>query len=146
MRTHRVVLLTSESEPGRMAARHLAARLPALAVIVENPMPRSLMLRRRIRRLGYAQVGGQLAFMLFQRMQQQAAKARIAEIVRAAGLDARWPDESEVIRVPSINSPDSIGHLRRLQPQAILVVGTRIIDREVLRAVDAPYINYHAGI
>ena len=36
MRTHRVVLLTSESEPGRMAARHLAARLPALAVIVEK--------------------------------------------------------------------------------------------------------------
>jgi folate-dependent phosphoribosylglycinamide formyltransferase PurN len=146
MRMHRVVLLTSESEPGRMAARHLAARLPALAVIVESPMPRSLVLRRRLRRLGFAHVGGQLAFMLFQRMQQQAMKGRIAEVVRAAGLDARWPAESEIIRVPSVNSSECIRHLRRLQPQAILVVGTRIIDREVVRAVDAPFINYHAGI
>jgi folate-dependent phosphoribosylglycinamide formyltransferase PurN len=146
MGTHRVVLLTSESEPGRMAARYLAARLPALAVIVETPMSRSLVLRRRIRRLGLAHVGGQLAFMLFQRMQQQAAKGRIAQIVRAAGLDARWPDESEIIRVPSVNASECIGHLRRLQPQAILVVGTRIIAREVLRAVDVPYMNYHAGI
>jgi len=48
--------------------------------------------------------------------------------------------------VPSVNSPECIGHLQRLQPQAILVVGTRIIDREVLRAIDAPFINYHAGI
>src|SRR5262252_1716564 len=95
MRTHRVVLLTSESEPGRMAARYLAARLPALAVIVESPVPRSLVLRRRLRRLGLAHVGGQL---------------------------------------------------ERLQPQAILVVGTRLIAEEVLRAIDAPFINYHAGI
>src|SRR5262245_1901034 len=143
MRTHRVVLLTSESEPGRMAARYLAARLPTLAVLVENPMARSVVLRRRIGRLGLAHVGGELAFMLFQRMQQQAAKGRIAEIVRATGLDARWPDEGEIIRVPSVNSPECPGHLRRLQPQAILVVGTRVIDREALRAADAPYINYH---
>jgi folate-dependent phosphoribosylglycinamide formyltransferase PurN len=146
MPTHGLVLLTCESEPGRIAARYLAARLPALAVIVEKPMSRSLLLRRRIKRLGLAQVGGQLAFMLFQRMQQQAAKGRIVEIVRAAGLDARWPDESEIIRVPSVNSPECIGQLRRLQPQAILVVGTRMIARDVLRAVDAPYVNYHAGI
>jgi methionyl-tRNA formyltransferase len=129
-----------------MAARYLAARLPALAVIVEHPMSRSLVLRRRIRRLGLAHVGGQLAFMLFQRMQQQTAKRRIAEIARVAGLDARWPDESEIIRVPSVNSPECIGQLQRLQPQAILVVGTRMIARDVLRAVDAPYVNYHAGI
>ena len=132
MPTHRVVLLTCEGEPGRIAARYLAARLPALAVIVEKPMSRSLLLRRRIKRLGLARVGGQLAFMLFQRMQQRTAKGRIAEIARAKNLDASWPEESEIIRVPSVNAPECIGHLRRLQPQAILVVGTRIIDHEVL--------------
>jgi methionyl-tRNA formyltransferase len=33
-----------------------------------------------------------------------------------------------------------------LQPRAILVMGTRIIGAEVLRSVDAPFINYHAGV
>jgi methionyl-tRNA formyltransferase len=146
MRTDRVVVLTCEGEPGRIAARYLAARFPATTVIVEDPVPRSLLLLRRIKRLGFVQVLGQLAFMAFQRVQQTASRWRAAEIIREAGLDPRWPDESEVIRVPSVNSPECIGHLQRLQPQAILVVGTRIIASEVLRAVDAPFINYHAGV
>jgi methionyl-tRNA formyltransferase len=146
MRTDRVVVLTCEGVTGRIAARYLARRFHALALIVENPVPRSELLRRRIKRLGLARVGGQLAFMLFERMQRIAAKRRIAEILRDGGLDARWPEQSEIIRVPSVNSPECIAHLRRLQPGAVLVIGTRIIAREVLRAVDAPFINYHAGI
>jgi len=141
-----MVLLTREGESGRVAARYLAARFPALAVIVENPVPRSLLLRRRIKRLGIVHVGGQLAFMMFQRIQQKASRWRIAEILREASLDVRWSHEVEIVRVPSVNSPDCIGHLQRLQPHAILVVGTRIIAGEVLRAVEAPFINYHAGI
>jgi folate-dependent phosphoribosylglycinamide formyltransferase PurN len=146
MCTDKVVLLTCEGETGRIAARYLAARFPGLAMIVEREMPRSLLLRRRIRRLGIVHVGGQLAFMVFQRMQHRASEQRIAEILVEAKLDARWPDASEMIRVPSINSRECIGHLRRLQPRAILVVGTRIIAEEVLGAIDAPFINYHAGI
>jgi folate-dependent phosphoribosylglycinamide formyltransferase PurN len=146
MATDRVVLLTSEGESGRVAARYLAARFPALAVIVETPVSRSLLLRRRIKRLGPVQVGGQLAFMLFQRIQQRLSKSRIAEIVRNADLDARWPDDAQIIMVPSVNSAECIGHLQRLQPRAILVMGTRIIGAEVLRSVDAPFINYHAGV
>ena len=142
----RVVLLTSDGESGRVAARYLAARFPELTVIVETPVSRSLLLRRRIKRLGLVHVGGQLAFMLFQRVQQRLTKSRIAEIIRKADLDARWPDDRQIIRVPSVNSPECIDHLRRLQPRAILVMGTRIISAEVLRSVDAPFINYHAGV
>lgn len=146
MLTDRVVLLTSEGEPGRIAAHYLAACFPALAVIVEKPVPRLLLLRRRIKRLGLVRVSGQLALMLFQRFQQTASKSRIAEIIRDAGLDAPRSDESRIIRVLSVNSPECIGHLRRLRPKAILIVGTRIIAREVLQCVDAAFINYHAGI
>ena len=146
MPTDKVVLLTNEGESGRVAARYLAARFPALTVIVETPVARSLLLRRRIKRLGVVHVGGQLAFMLFQRIQQKRSRSRIAEIVRRADLDARGPDEAQIIRVPSVNSPACIRHLQQLQPRAILVVGTRIIVGDVLHSVDAPFINYHAGV
>src|SRR5436189_5194657 len=145
MRTDKVVLLTCEGETGRIAARYLAARFPGLAVIVEREVPRSLLLHRRIKRLGFVHVSGQLAFMAFQRIQHRASKQRIAEILAEAKLDTRWPDAAEIVRVPSINLPECIGHLRRLQPRAILVVGTRIIAEEVLRAIDSPFINYHPG-
>jgi len=141
-----VVLLTTDGESGRIAARYLAQRLPGLAAIVERAPSRSLLLRRRIKRLGIVRVGGQLAFMAFQRMQRRASQGRICEILRAQGLEARWPDDGEVIRVSSVNSPECIAHLRRLRPRAVAVVGTRIIAAAVLRAVDAPLINYHAGI
>jgi folate-dependent phosphoribosylglycinamide formyltransferase PurN len=142
----RVVLLTSEGESGRIAARYLAARFPALTVIVETPVSRSLLLRSRIRRLGLVHVAGQLAFMLFQRIQQHRSRSRIAEIVESAALEARWPDDRQIIRVPSVNSPECIRLLQQLQARAVLVMGTRIIAGNVLRAVDAPFINYHAGV
>jgi folate-dependent phosphoribosylglycinamide formyltransferase PurN len=146
MRTDNAALLTCESDIGRIAARYLAASFPGLVVIVERNMPRSLLLRRRLKRLGLVRVGGQLAFMAFQRVQHRASRGRIAEIIEQANLEPLWPDPSELIRVPSINSPECIDHLKRLRPRAILVVGTRIIAEEVLRAVEAPFINYHAGI
>jgi Formyl transferase len=146
MLTDKVVLLTCEGDVGLLAGRYLAAHLPGLAVIVERPVPRSQLLRRRIKRLGAVRVAGQLAFMAFQRLQQRACRRRIAGIIREAGLDDGRCERSERIRVPSVNSPQCIGHLQRLRPRAVLVVGTRIIARDVLRSVDAPFINYHAGI
>jgi hypothetical protein len=146
MRTDQVVALTCEGVTGRIAAHYLASRFREFAVIVEDPVPRSLLLRRRVKRLGLARVGGQLAFLLFERMQRLIARGRIADIMHEHGLDARWPADAEIMRVPSVNSPQCIAHLRRLQPRAVLVIGTRIIAPNVLRALDAPFINYHAGI
>ena len=136
-----LVLLTTDSEAGRIAARFLGCRFSALQVVVEEPIARSQILRRRIRRLGLTRVGGQLAFMLFQRFQQKASRRRIGEIVRAAALDAQVFRKGEVIRVPSVNSHQCIAQLQRLQPRAVLVVGTRIIEAKVLRTIAAPFIN-----
>src|SRR6266536_211080 len=119
MRTDKVALLTCESDIGRIAARYLAARFPGLAVVVERNMARSLLLRRRVKRLGLVRVGGQLAFMAFQRVQRRVSRGRIANLAGQASLAPAWPNTSALIRVPSINSPDCIRHLQPLQPRAI---------------------------
>ena len=36
--------------------------------------------------------------------------------------------------------------LRELRPDVVVVYGTRIIERDTLASVAAPFINYHAGI
>lgn len=146
MDSGRLVLLTAEGRSGRIAANFLGREFPALTVIVERPLSRSELLRRRLRRLGWPTVAGQIAFMAFQRVQERLSGRRIAEIERGAGLDDRPLAGVPVIHVASVNAAECVRQLVALDPAVVLVMGTRLIDEAVLGAVRAPFINYHAGI
>lgn len=146
MTTKPLVLLTIDTDLGRIAARRLAARFPGLRVIVEERVSRWSLLRARLKRLGFVHVAGQLAFMVLGRVLARLSQPRIHALIARFGLDDRWPDGVALIRVASVNAPDCIAELKRIDPQAVLVVGTRIIRRDVLAAVPASFINYHAGI
>src|SRR5262249_19600126 len=117
-----------------------------LTVIVEPPISRLVLLKRRLRRLGAIRVAGQLAFMAFQRLQQWSARRRIAELVRIHQFKTEWPRLHATLRVDSVNSPECIARLRTCDPQVVLVVGTRVIDSAMLTGTAAPFINYHSGI
>jgi Formyl transferase len=141
-----VVLLVVDNSLCRIAAWRLAQRFPDLTIIVEQQVPRFRLIRSRVRRFGLFYTAGQLAFILYSRLIRRRAAGRIAEIIAASKLDARWPDGIERIEVVSVNAPDTVARLQELRPKVVLVVGTRIISREVLSAVQAPFINYHDGI
>jgi hypothetical protein len=144
--TTEVVFLTSGNDLGRIAARRLAAAFPGLRIIVERPVGRTALLRRRVSRLGALRVAGQMAFGVLARGLSFTSRRRIEEILEQHRLEPGWPDGCERIEVPSVNSPECVATLARLDPRVILVLGTRIIDRETLAAIKAPLINYHAGI
>ena len=146
MPTGQVVLLVIDSDICRMAARSLAGRFAGLKIVVERHVSRGLLLRRRIARLGLVHVVGQLAFMSLARILQLASRRRIAAILDDAHLEPRWPEGCELMEVPSVNAPECIALLRRLDARVVLVVGTRIISGSVLSAIAAPFINYHDGI
>jgi hypothetical protein len=141
-----VVLLTNDGVSGCITASWLARTFPDLTVIVEQPVSRDLLLRRRLRRLGAVTVAGQLLFMLFQKFQQRTMHARIVELTSFYQLKTTWPPNVNLVRVPSVNAPDCISQLKSCNPRVVLVAGTRLIERGVLKAISAPFINYHAGI
>ena len=141
-----VVFLTSGNDLGRIAARRLAVAFPGVKIIVERPVARADIIRGRVRRLGALRVAGQLAFIVFSRLLALASRPRIAAIMHENDLDPRWPESCERIDVPSVNSPECLAQLARLDPRVILVLGTRIIDGATLAAIKVPVINYHAGI
>ncbi len=141
-----VVFLTSGNDLGRIAARRLAAPFPGLKIVVENPIGRAVLARRRLKRLGALTVAGQIAFAVIARGLRYASRRRIAEILQQHRLEPRWPEGCERIEVPSVNSSECIACLDRLDPRVILLLGTRVIDRRTLAAIKAPLINYHAGI
>ena len=45
-----------------------------------------------------------------------------------------------------MNAPATLDALQRLAPRVVVVAGTRIISGSVLDAVEAPFLNMHAGI
>ena len=125
---------------GRIAANFLRRHFPALTVIVETPVSRGELLRR----LGVLTVAAQLVFMAWARVLERLSCPRIGAIMRQAGLDDRAP--AGAIPVASVNAAECAAQLAKLKPAAVLVVGTRLVAQEVLRAAGVPFINYHAGI
>jgi methionyl-tRNA formyltransferase len=91
-------------------------------------------------------VAGQVAFILLARAVYWFSRDRIAEIMREHAMEPHWPEGCERIEVPSVNSPECLAAIARLNPRVILLLGTRVVDRKTLAAIVVPIINYHAGI
>lgn len=142
-----VVLLTAGGPLGSVAASALARRFPGIVVIVEDGEGRAAIVRRRARLLGWPVALGQLANSIFIRLiGRRRRRRRLAEIRREFEMSEIVPAGVEIGRVPSVNSPECRSALRALGPSVVAVYGTRLIGRETLASVEAPFINYHAGI
>jgi phosphoribosylglycinamide formyltransferase-1 len=140
-----VVLLTQDSELGRVTANYLGKCFDGLITVFEEPVSPSALVRSRRKRLGTVVVAGQLAFTAFRRLQRYYSAGRVADIKRAFELDD-GQIQTPIERVPSVNSNVCRALLRQLAPRVLLVMGTRIIGNETLHALYAPFVNYHAGI
>jgi len=143
----RIALLCTPCRATNVLFHALSARFGAPVVIAERPVARAELVKRRVKRLGVVHVAGQLAFQtLVSPYLARRGRARNAEILRLAGLSEAPVPESAVRAVSSVNSPEAREALRAARPDVVVVSGTRIIGRETLGAVDAPFVNLHAGI
>ncbi len=140
-----VVLLAGPGPSTNIVHHALAAAFPGVVAVIEDPVPRSQLVRRRAKRLGWRTVTGQVLFMgCAAPVLGALGRRRVAEILGEAGLVDRPVPAAE--RVPSVNSEAARDALRRLDPSVVVVNGTRIISAATLGAVPAPFVNMHAGI
>jgi hypothetical protein len=144
-----IVLLAGEGTPTHMVYHALRRRFGStvrLEVILERPVSRFQLLKRRARRLGLLPVLGHVLFMMLAvPLLRFQGRQRIAAIKYQYGLDDSVIPEP-VLRVPSANSAVVRERLRELSPSAVVINGTRILRPEILRATEAPFINMHAGV
>ena len=141
----RVVLLAGPGDSTDMVANYLAARVPDLVVVIEDPPSRLRLARRRARRVGWPSAVGQVLFvaMLLPVLRRRGARRR-ADILAAASVDhAHRPPQH---RVPSVNDEGMVALLTSLRPVLVVVNGTRIIAARVLESAGCPVVNLHAGI
>jgi folate-dependent phosphoribosylglycinamide formyltransferase PurN len=142
----RIAVLTAGGPLAWITVNALRRRFGPVHVLIEQPERRLDFLRRRLRRLGPVAVAGQMAFALVQKLIVWRSAGRIAEIHSHHWLEAAPAAGCDVREVGSVNSEACREALRGIEPDVVVVHGTRIIARETLACVPAPFINFHAGI
>lgn len=142
----RVAVLIGGRRLSRLALHALLRTFRVERVIVETSRDRAAFLRRRIHRLGLMKVTSQILFAAYARIGERFARRRIDAILDASGLEDSPLHEDLIATVPSVNDQRTIAILKEAAPDVVVVVGTRIISRDVLRAIEVPFINFHTGI
>jgi methionyl-tRNA formyltransferase len=142
----KIVMLVGDTDTSRIMYNALKNKFNIIQIIQEKPESTRKFIQRRIQRLGLATVIGQIAFILFNKQISKKSLPRIAEIKQTANLNDCEYDREIFLEVESVNSKLVIKKLKELNPDAIVVNGTRIISAKVLNAINAPFINTHVGI
>jgi folate-dependent phosphoribosylglycinamide formyltransferase PurN len=143
-----VVLLGDRSAITASVAHALAAHLAGRArvtVILEESPSRLTLARRRARRLGWWTVAGQIAFVgLVMPVLHRRGHPRVVQIAQENRFDLS--PVKHAFLVDSVNDERTIALLDEAAPALVVVHGTRIIARSVLKAINVPVMNVHAGI
>lgn len=141
----KIVLLAAKGTLADIIVNGLAERLGPITVFREPQESKSAVVKRRAKLLGWPVAVGQLAFGVVQRMFANG-EVRCREIWSRNGLNPHPNPDIVVHDVPSANSKDCHDLLAKINPDVVAVYGTRILTKDTLEAVEAPFINYHAGI
>ena len=116
-------------------------------VIIEDKVPLNKFLKRRIKKMGYGKVAGQILFKLFvSKPLSKFSKKRIRQIMEEYDIDDAPIDEQTVRRVKSVNDKEVRFIIDKVKPDVIVINGTRILSKKLLDSTDIKFINTHAGI
>jgi folate-dependent phosphoribosylglycinamide formyltransferase PurN len=143
----KIVMLAGGGEGTACMYNGLKESFEIDTVIVEGGTSRKTFLKRRISKLGIWEVFGQMLFTaLCVPVLRRTSGDRIEKIKNEYRLDYTPIEADKVKRVSSVNSPECLSILKDIDPDVIIVNGTRIISKKILNAVHAPFINTHVGI
>lgn len=147
MHQKKIIFLAADCESSRWVYNALKESFTIEAVILEKPVSKKELVKRRIRKIGLASVAGQIIFSAFivplLKIISKKRKTYLADKYQLKNTDF---DSSKTVRVNSINEEHCLQELHRLQPDIIVVNGTRIISKKILQSINAAFINMHVGI
>lgn len=142
-----IAVLTAGGGLGNIFVNKLAEKFPDLVVIQEEGEDPATIFRRRAKLRGWWDAMGQHLFTAYGlRVVSRLGKARVDQICAEHGLERTLRPGIAVRHVASVNAPECHAVLQTLRPRAVAVYGTRLLKRETLSSVNAPFINYHAGL
>ena len=143
----RIVILAGRGISTNILFNSIKNEFKIKAIILEEGVSKKMFLQRRIRKLGFFKVFGQIMFQLIivQILNILSAK-RKRQILHSYNLQNDPIPLSLVIPVKSVNDESCLLALKKLDPSLVIVNGTRIISKDILESIPAKFINMHTGI
>jgi hypothetical protein len=128
-----LVLLVDNSTLSRIVYHALAKEFSIEAVIREGRVARSTFLKRRLKRLGWRTLLGQIVFAkcIVPLLRRETAERR-ADILREYGMNEAPIPAQCVVDVASVNDTRTVTLLKELAPRVVVVNGTRILEEKLL--------------
>lgn len=143
----KIVMLVGNRHSSKFLVSKINSKFRVDKVLVENKQPYFRLILRRIQKLGVVHVLGQLLFYFYYICQKYFSKPRISQILYDSNLsDINYKEIDSLEYVDSANSEYVCLLLANIQPDLVIVNGTRILSQNVLKSCKAKFINIHAGI
>lgn len=143
----KIVMLTGPAVSSRFMYNGLLKDLEIHTVVREIPVPMKTIMKNRVKRIGYWNVIGQIAFgVLLLPLIRNLSKNQKQRVIQKLNLSDMEIPSSKLVEISSVNSKECIELLQKINPEIVVVNGCRIISQKVLNAVDAIFINTHEGI
>ena len=147
MQQKKIVFLASDGESSRWVYNALKNDFAIAAAIIEQPISKKKLIKGRLKKIGLLKVSGQILFSaLIVPLLKAKATDRKNELIAQYNLDSSEFDNTRILKVDSINDDACKQMLEELQPDIIIVNGTRIISKKILQCTAAVFINMHVGI
>ena len=143
----KIILVCTDCDYTRILFHGIKKDITISKVIMENPVSKKKLIRRRIRKLGLFRVFGQLLFQAgVLPVMRFLSKSKIRKLIAERSLDISPVPEDLIAKVSSVNDPSFITMLAGIDPGLIIVNGTRVISAHTLAHIKCPIINVHVGI
>lgn len=143
----KILLLGGRDESTRMVFNSLNKKFGIELAIIEAGESKKLFLKRRLKKHGIIKVFGQILFQLIVvKFLRMVSEGRRNELLAQENLDLTDIPADKIKHVTSVNAESTIEMIKEINPDLIIVNGTRIISKKVLASVSCKFINMHSGI
>lgn len=147
MQQKKIVFLASDCESSRWVYNDLIKSFKIEIAIIEQPISKKVLVKRRISRVGITKVLGQIIFSaLVVPILRMNAKIRRDFLIKECKFNGTDFPNATTKRIASVNDEDCRILLSQIMPDIVVVNGTRIISKKTLECCDAIFINMHVGI
>jgi methionyl-tRNA formyltransferase len=147
MQNKKIVFLASDCESSRWVYNAIIKDFKIEAAIIEQPISKKKLFKGRLKKIGFFKVVGQALFsVLVVPYLRKKASSRKALLVNEYQLNNADFDNAATFQIASVNDEACKQLLLQIQPDIVIVNGTRIISKKILHCTAAIFINMHAGI
>lgn len=139
-------MLVGNGSSSKFMYNALSSEFNVVGILIDEAVSSNIMIKRRVKRLGYCTVLGQLFFIAFTKVLSRYLSRNVSDICTELKLIGDDFPQGKIIFKGNLNSPESVSIIQSSCVDVVVVNGTRILSADVINSLDADFINTHVGI